>query len=222
MTAVNIEYARENMIKQQVRTWDVLDHRILATMESTPRQDFVPAKYRNIAFGDVEIPIGHGEFMMQPKMEGRVLQSVDIQPTDRVLEIGTGSGYLTACLARLAHQVVSVEYHQDLSESAAANLEKHGIDNVTLRFGDAANGWNQDGPFDVVVVTASMPKWHNHFNELLRINGRLFVVVGTGDGPVMEARLITCVGEQDYKEESLFDTYLKPLIGMTKSEEFEF
>jgi protein-L-isoaspartate(D-aspartate) O-methyltransferase len=132
MTAFNFEQARFNMIEQQIRPWDVLDQRALDTLAQTPREDFVPERYRNLAFSDVAIPLGHGEFMLKPNVEGRILQALAVQPTDHVLEVGTGSGYLTACLARMTTSVVSVDIIADFTEDARRKLKAHGLSNVVL------------------------------------------------------------------------------------------
>ncbi|MCW8959892.1 MAG: protein-L-isoaspartate O-methyltransferase, partial [Gammaproteobacteria bacterium] len=153
---MNIEKARHNMVEQQIRPWDVLDQRVLDLVLRIPREEFVPAEYRSMAFVDMPLPIGHGEVMMEPKLEARMVQSLAIQPGDKVLEVGTGSGYVTALLAGLAADVVSVEIEPELLEQARQRLTTHGISNAVLEQGDAANGWDKAQPYDVIAVTGSV------------------------------------------------------------------
>lgn len=210
MTAMNFDLARFNMIEQQIRTWEVLDQRVLDVLTQTPREDFVPQQYRALAFADLNIPLGHGQVMMPPKVEGRVLQSLNLKPTDTILEVGTGSGYLTACLARFGQHVYSVDIFPEFKQAAENALDAHGIRNVTLQVGDAAMGWNRQAPYDVIAITGSTPLLPAEFQKSLAIGGRLFVIVG--ESPVMEALLVTRVGENDWAQESLFETELPPLI----------
>jgi protein-L-isoaspartate(D-aspartate) O-methyltransferase len=219
MNAMNIELARFNMIEQQIRPWDVLDDRVLHVIADTPREDFVPERYRALAFSDLSVPLDHGEVMLPPKLEGKLLQSLGLLVTDSVLEIGTGSGYLTACLGRLAGQVHSVDIHEDFVEQAGAKLERHGIANVTLEAADAARGWSK-GSFDAIAVTGSLPLLHEGFHTALNPGGRLFVIVGRP--PIMQALLITRVGEQEWNQESLFETSVPALINAPQPEAFTF
>ncbi|WP_297527478.1 protein-L-isoaspartate O-methyltransferase family protein [Thiohalobacter sp.] len=219
-TAFDFEKARFNMIEQQIRPWEVLDQRVLDVIAATPREDFVPARYRNsLAFADIALPIGHDQVMMPPKLEGRLLQSLTLAPTDRVLEIGTGSGYLTACLAHLAGEVHSVDLYEDFTAGAGERLAAHGIRNVALQTADAALGWNEDRGFDAIAVTGSLPLLHKGFHKALKIGGRLFVIVG--HPPVMEALRITRVGDNQWATESLFDTAIPPLVGAPDREAFD-
>lgn len=220
MTDMNIEKARFNMIEQQVRPWEVLDARVLAVMNKIPREQFVTPEYKNVAFADIEIPIGHGQVMMSPKLEGRLLQSLNIKPTDRVLEIGTGSGYLTACLASLGASVVTVEYHVELSQTAESRLKDMGFSNIHFRVGNAANGWDQDDKFDAIAVTGSLLQPDSRFHTLLNKNGRVFVIVGKP--PVMEAQLITRLEPNQTVTESLFETSIPALETLAVKKEFEF
>jgi len=220
MNAMNIDQARFNMIEQQIRPWDVLDDRVLKVISSTPREDFVPERYRSLAFSDISIPLDHGQVMMPPKLEGRVLQSLDIRPTDRILEIGTGSGYLTACLAQLGQSVHSVDLYEDFIEQARARLQQHGISNATFEQADAAAGLASEGGFDVIAVTGSLPVLHQGFHGKLNPGGRLFVIVGKP--PIMQALLITRIGEQEWNQESLFEISLPPLINAPEPESFSF
>lgn len=218
MTQIDIEQARFNMIEQQVRPWDVLDQRVLDVMSATPREDFVPERYRSLAFADINIPLGHDQVMMAPKTEGRLLQVLDVQAGDSVLEIGTGSGYLTACLSRLGNHVTSVEIFPEFREAAAAKLAAHGFRNVTLRDADAANGIDSDTRYDVIAVTGSLPLLHRQFHDNLSVGGRLFVIAGMP--PVMEALLITRIDERNWSRESLFETSLPPLLHAAQPQQF--
>lgn len=212
MSEINFEQARFNMIEQQIRPWEVLDQRVLDVIGQTPREDFVPPRYRNLAFADMRIPLGHGQVMMNPNIEGRLLQALRIQPSDSVLEVGTGSGYLTACLARLGSHVTSVDIFADFTESAQQKLTRHGIKNIRLHTGDAARGWN--GRYDAIALTGSLPELPESWRQCLNLDGRLFVILG--NPPVMDATLITRTGEQEWFEESLFDTEFPPLINASR------
>ena len=219
MTAFNFELARHNMIEQQIRPWDVLDQRVLDVIASVPREDFVPERYRNLAFGDIAIPLGHGEFMLKPTVEGRILQALAPQPTDNVLEVGTGSGYLTACLTRLAASVVSVDIVPEFTESARQKLKAHGLSNVVLHAGDASQGWGQHR-YQAIAVTGSVASVAEVWPRSLSLGGRLFIVAG--QPPVMEALLITRVDEQEWVRESLFDTELPLLRNAEPARAFVF
>ncbi|MCB1776221.1 MAG: protein-L-isoaspartate O-methyltransferase [Candidatus Competibacteraceae bacterium] len=219
MTAFNFEQARFNMIEQQIRPWEVLDQRVLDTLARMPREDFTPERYRNLAFSDVAIPIGHGEAMLKPNIEGRILQALALQPMDQALEVGTGSGYLTACLAQLARHVVSVDIVPDFIEAAQKKLKTHGIVNVALHTGDASQGWGERR-YPAIAVTGSVAKVDDVWRQSLSLGGRLFIV--TGQSPVMEALLITRVGEREWTQESLFETELSPLQGTAPARTFEF
>lgn len=209
MSEMNIEEARFNMIEQQIRPWEVLDTRVLNLIADVPREEFVPAPYKNLAFSDMNIPIGYNEVMMSPKLEARMLQALNVQPQESVLEIGTGSGYVTSLLAKLARHVYSIDIHEEFVASAQGKLASDGIVNVTLECGDAAQGWDHHAPYDVMTVTGSLPILPKSIQESLRIGGRLFVIVG--DAPVMEAKLISRVGQHEYQEEGLFETEIPPL-----------
>lgn len=200
---------RSNMVEQQIRPWDVLDQRVLDLLSRMPREDFVPAHYRNLAFADTEIPLGHGQVMMSPKVEGRLLQALDLKPSDRILEVGTGSGYLSACLAQLGAHVVSVDIIAEFTRAAQDKLKIHHIDNVTLRTGNAAQGWGNQR-FDAIAITGSLTRLHERWQQQLTLGGRLFVIVGKP--PVMEALLITRREDQRWIQTSLFDTHLPPLL----------
>jgi len=203
-----------------VRPWDVLDQDVLDVMRQIPREQFVPEAYRRLAFADIEIPLAHGEAMLAPKFEGRLLQALSIEKNDTVLEIGTGSGYLTACLAALGARVVSCERHSDLSAQAADRLRllsRHS--NVELLAIDVSEQMPA-GEYDVVAVEGSMPVIDQRLIALTRPGGRLFVVTGTA--PIMEARLITKTNATGWREEILFETILKPLHGFEAAAAFVF
>lgn len=214
---MNYEAARQQMLSQQIRAWDVLDERVLRVLRDTPREIFVPESDRDLAFADAEVPLAHGQCMMAPKVEARLLQELMIEPTDTVLEIGTGSGYLTACLARLADSVVSLEYFADLTEAASSNLGQARIGNVTLRTEDAMTA-EPGAQFDVIAVTASVPTLSEQFIRLLKPDGRLFIVVGRA--PVMEATLVRKHADGSWTESGLFETLLTPMINADQPEPF--
>ncbi len=215
---MNLEKARFNMIQQQIRPWEVLDQRVLDAMQALPRDEFVPEAYRKLAYADIRIPIGEGQVMMTPKVEARIAQELRLTSGDKVLEVGTGSGFFTALLASLAGHVHSVELHEGLSRTAGERLAAHGIGNVSLEVGDASRGWNAQAPYDAIAVTGSLPVLGEELQEQLRVGGRLFVIVG--ESPVMEARIITRVGERDYATDSMFETDLPALEGVERPEEF--
>jgi protein-L-isoaspartate(D-aspartate) O-methyltransferase len=217
---MNFERARFNMVEQQVRPWEVLDSKVLGLMESVHREDFVPVRYRKLAFADLSIPLEQGQSMMCPKVEGRMLQSLDLKQEDSVLEIGTGSGFITACLSSVARHVVSVELFEELYLEAEIRLRDKHKRNVELTVGDVMRGWQPEQAHDVVVVTGSVPAVPEAFRDWVNPGGRLFVV--TGDSPVMEARLLTRVGFSDWREESLFETDLPRLVNSTPPPDFEF
>jgi protein-L-isoaspartate(D-aspartate) O-methyltransferase len=218
--SMNFEQARFNMVEQQIRPWEVLDRRVLELLETVRREDFVPVRYRKLAFADIAVPIGHDQVMMRPKIEGRMLQALELDADETVLEIGTGSGFITACLSQLAKRVVSVEIFDDLSEQAGVRLEEHGASNVELFQGDAMGGWQPEQAHDVVVVTGSVSDIPEQFRGWVNPGGRLFVV--TGESPVMEARLLTRLGVTEWREESLFETDLPRLVNAEPPPQFEF
>lgn len=215
---MNPEQARFNMVEQQIRPWNVLDQRVLDLMSSTPREIFVPDSYHSVAFADTNIPLGNGQVMMQPKLEARMVQSLDIKMADEALEIGTGSGYVTALLARSCRNVTSIEIDPALSRRAAEKLDSQSIQNVTLSIGDGTEAWVQSAPYDVIAVTGSVHQLSTSFNQQLRIGGRLFVIVG--NDPVMEAVLVRRISDTEWSSESLFETSLPPLRGAESVPQF--
>jgi protein-L-isoaspartate(D-aspartate) O-methyltransferase len=217
---MNLEQARTNMVEQQIRTWEVLDQEVLDLLYVVPREEFVPERHRALAFSDLEIPLQDGERMWQPKLEARVLQELALKKTDRVLEVGTGSGYLTALLAHRAASVVSVEIRPELAAFGRGNLERHGIDNVTLEVGDAARGWERHAPYDAVVLTGSTPLLPRAFVEQLNPGGRLFAVVG--EPPAMQARLVFCAAAGASRSVDLFETVIRPLVNAEQPARFRF
>jgi protein-L-isoaspartate(D-aspartate) O-methyltransferase len=214
---MNFESARAQMLGQQLRAWDVLDDRVLEAVRSTPREVFVPTEYRELAFADTEIPLGHGQHMLAPKIEGRLLQALQVAAIDDVLQVGTGSGYSSACLSRLAQRVMSVDVIAEFTTRAKDKLAEAGITNVEV---DTADGLSLDAPdrYDVIAVTGSIPELDDRFIRMLRPRGRLFVVVGRA--PVMEARLITKHPGGEWTQESLFETMLTPLANLGQTEPF--
>jgi len=222
MAESNIEQARFNMVEQQIRPWEVLDQNVLDTLSTVPREAYVPAAYRNVAFADTEIPLGHGEQMMKPVIEGRLLQALDVNADDKVLEIGTGSGFITACLAAMSHQVTSIEIQEELAAQATANLKAQNVSNATVKTGDALATASTYGTFDVIAVTGSLPKAEqaDSLKELLNKGGRLFAIIG--EGAVMEATLITRTGDNQWTSEALFETELPPLTNTATVDAFQF
>jgi protein-L-isoaspartate(D-aspartate) O-methyltransferase len=217
---LDFERARFNMVEQQIRPWEVLDQRVLDLLFRVRREDYVPPHYRALAFADMEIPIGHGETMLAPKLEARMLQELALEPGERVLEVGTGSGYMTALLASLAQHVVSVDIVAEFTQSAAEKLAAHGIANVTLETGDAARGWERHAPYDAILLTGSVPVLAEAFQESLGPGGRLLAVVG--EPPVMEARLVTCTAPGAYSTIGLFETCIAPLRNAPRPPRFVF
>jgi len=217
---MNLEQARNNMVEQQIRTWRVLDQDVIDLLYLVPREEFVPEQHRALAFSDLQIPIGEGERMWEPKLEARVLQEMKIRRTERVLEVGTGSGHFTALLMHRAAHVHSVEIRPRLAELGRRNLERHGADNVTLELGDAARGWPSGAPYDAIVLTGSTPLLPKALHEQLALGGRLFAVVG--ERPVMSARLVTCTAPGTFRSVDLFETVIDPLVNAEQRPRFRF
>lgn len=218
--SMSFERARYNMVEQQVRPWEVLDSRILNLFENIQREDFVPVRYRKLAFADLNIPLAHDQVMMKPVVEGRMLQAIQLRTDETVLEIGTGSGFITACLSRLARHVVSVEYFEKLADDARATLKEKEVHNLELFNGDVMSGWQPEQAHDVLVVTGSVETVPEHFLGWVNPGGRMFVV--TGSSPAMEAKLLTRLNASDWREESLFETDLPRLVNAERAPEFEF
>jgi len=219
MSAPDFAKARENMVEQQVRPWDVLDVRVLDVLSTLPRDAFVPAPYRALAYADFAVPIGHGEAMLKPVVEGRMLQALELQPTDDVLEVGTGSGFVSACLGGLARDVTSLELHADLADAARARLAGLHLDaNVRIETADAL-AYETDRRFDAVCISAAVDAIPPRFVQWLRPGGRLFVVQGRA--PAMQAVLVRNEVSGP-RIESLFETVLPYLAGAAPVPEFQF
>jgi len=217
---MDFERARFNMVEQQVRPWDVLDQDVLESMMTVKREEFVPAAFRSLAFSEAEIPLGCGQIMLSPVIEGKILQAVQVKKTDSVLEIGAGSGYFAALLASRADWVRTIEIEPELAALAGANLKKAGVENVIVEEGDGAEGWAARGPYDVIVVSAGMPMLPQVFKEQLNVGGRLLAFIG--EAPMMVARLVTCVGEGKYETVDLFENVVPPLKNAKRVESFRF
>jgi protein-L-isoaspartate(D-aspartate) O-methyltransferase len=216
---LNVELARAQMIAQQMRTWEVLDERVLATFAQVRREEFVPEAYRELAFADDMIPLGHGQTMFPPKLDGRILQALELRKSDEVLEVGTGSGFLTACLAALAGRVRSLEIFPDLAAQATRNLRSAGVSTASVETADALR-IEESGRYDAIVVTGSLPSYDPRFERALRSGGRLFIVVGTS--PVMEALLVRRAEGAACTREALFETDIPPLVNVPQPHRFVF
>jgi protein-L-isoaspartate(D-aspartate) O-methyltransferase len=211
--------ARQQMVDQQIRTWEVLDPRVLDAIAAVPREAFVPSAYRELAFADAPLPIGCGQCMLAPKIQGRILQALGVNPSEVALEVGAGSGYLSACLGLLASSTHSIEIHAELSARAATNLRSVPEARVRLETRDAFSA-QPLGDYDVIAVTGSLPLYDARFERALRLGGRLFAVVGSA--PVMDAILVRRVGEAEWIRESLFETVIDPLINAATPRGFVF
>lgn len=216
---MDVQLAREQMIEQQIRAWEVLDPKVLGVLSDIPRERFVPAPYRKLAFADTQIPIGSGQVMLAPKIEGRLLQALSVQPGEHALEIGTGSGFMAACLAALGASVTSLELRAELADSARQRLDAAGIVNVEVRNEDGAR-LQDDKTYHAIAVTGSVPQFETSYQRALKVGGRLFVVVG--DAPIMEAVLVTRTGASDWVRETLFETVIPPLDNVSRPAPFVF
>jgi protein-L-isoaspartate(D-aspartate) O-methyltransferase len=222
LTGHGFARARETMVEQQVRPWDVLDARVLEVLSALPRDAFAADPYRALAYADVQLPIGHGEVMLKPVVEGRMLQALALQPDDEVLEVGTGSGWISACLGHLAREVLSLELHADLADGARARLDANGLGaNVTIEVADALM-YQAERRFDVVCVTGAVDAIPERFLQWLRPGGRLFVV--RGQAPAMEAVLLHRAGDDvnAARIESLFETEIPYLAGAAPVPQFRW
>jgi protein-L-isoaspartate(D-aspartate) O-methyltransferase len=215
--------ARSNMIEQQVRPWDVLDQHVLDVLAEIPRDTFVDEQHRGVAYSDFPLPIGHDQHMLKPTVEGRLLQALLLEVTDSVLEIGTGSGFMTACLARLAAKVDSIEIIPALAESAQARLQDRGIGNVTVLQQDATASWDAKDGYDAIAFTGAIPSVPDFYKNKLNVGGRLFAFIGESTQPAMEAVLITRVNDAEWSRESLFETSVDLLVNFdSESPSFVF
>lgn len=219
-TTMNTEQARFNMIEQQIRPWEVLDPTVLALLSVVKREEFVPAEHRDLAFADVELPIGFGQTMLAPKIEARILQELGIKNNDKVLEVGTGTGYMSALLAAKAEFVYSVEIEPALVHMARQNLQKSDVANVSVDLGDAAQGWPLYAPYDVIVLSGSTPVLPESIMRQLKVGGRLLAIVG--EAPAMQVQLVTRSDENAFSTVTVFETVVAPLINATQHEKFVF
>lgn len=214
---MDFEQARHNMIEQQIRPWEVVDQRVLEVLGEVHREDFVPGRYRRLAFTDTSLPLEHDECMMKPVVEARMLQALGVEPGEKVLEVGTGTGYITACLAALGGEVTTLDIHEDFVRDAKRRIESAG-QRAELVHADVFD-WQPDQAFNVIAVTGAVPDEPERFGEWLTVGGRLFVVVG--EAPAMEALLIARMAEDQWVSESLFETVLPYLRGAEKPKPFQ-
>jgi protein-L-isoaspartate(D-aspartate) O-methyltransferase len=217
---MDLEVARFNMIEQQIRPWGVVDPRVLEILRMVRREEFVSIEQRTLAFADLSLPIGHNEVMWQPKIEARILQALAPLNTDRVLEVGTGSGYFTALLASCASHVTSIDIQKDFIGRARNRLKYNGINNIDVGVGDGALGWPSGKLWDVIVLTGSVPALPNAYRAILAPNGRLIAVVG--QKPMMEATLYVHQIDGAWATKSLFDTVIPPLVNVEQPSAFSF
>lgn len=215
---MDFQTARANMIEQQIRTWEVLDPVVLQLLSDVHREEFMPETYKQLALADTRIPLGHGQTTLTPKTEARIVQAVQVKTDDEILEVGTGCAYLTALLANLGRHVTTIEFYQDLSDSAVNTLSAQGYNNVTITQGSVFDSMPAESSYDVIVLTGSMWRENVNFKKSLKLGGRLFQIIG--QSPVMEAVLVTRNTEHSWHEESLFETDVTTLIGAEKKQEF--
>lgn len=215
---MDLEQARHNMIEQQIRTWNVLDQQVLDTLSIVKREQFVPEALRNLAFVDTTLPLAHGQSMLSPKIEARILQALQLQKHEQVLEIGAGSGYMAALFAYHAQSVTSIEIFPELAEFARNNLSASFISNVNVIASNGARGWA--GSYDAICISGSLSTLPQAFLNQLNVGGRLFAFIG--EAPVIEARLITRLSADNYVHTTLFETYVAPLVNASPSSRFIF
>ena len=217
---MSIDAARTNMIEQQIRPQKVTDRRILNAISQVPREDFVPDEYQALAFAETTIPLSHGQVMLTPSVEAQMLDALALTSTDIALEIGTGSGFFTACMAKLCKQVVSVDCFEDFTLEATEKLRAHHIHNATLVHAQGENGWPESGPYDAIVITGSLAEVPEAFKQQLAIGGRLVCIVG--DAPAMTCLCVTRVSNSEYRNSYLFETVAPRLLNTTEHDPFEF
>ena len=218
MTVLNFEEARHNMIVQQIQPCNVRDDQVLDLLRRVPREDFVPAEFKEHAFTDMKIPLGNGQEMMEPKLEAYMMQALQVQDKEKVLEIGTGTGYVTALLASLSRHVVTVDINEKAQKAAAEKLAAHYISNVTYEVGDAALGWEKQKPYDVIAITGSLPILPEVFQRNLNVGGRLFAIIG--DSPAMDVIMITRISDNEWSHKVLLETDIPALINAAEPERF--
>lgn len=209
---MDLQQARNNMIEQQVRPWDVLDQNVLDVLSDVPRDAFLEPAQQGIAYSDYPLPIGHGQHMLKPTLDGRLLQALLLDVTDTVLEIGTGSGYLTACLARLCAQVDSIEIIAELAEGAKARLQTMGVSNASVLHQDATSSWDARDGYDAIAFSGATPSIPDFYRNKLKVGGRLFAIIGDSSQPTMDAVIVTRVSEAEWSRESLFETNVDLLV----------
>lgn len=220
---MDTQLARSNMIEQQVRPWDVLDQRVLDVLGEVPREAFLDDEHKGVAYSDFPMPIGHGQHMLKPTVDGRLLQALLLRLTDSVLEIGTGSGYLTACLAKLSGNVESIEIIPQLAESAQQRLSQRGVSNVSVLQQDAAAVWDARDGYDAIAFSGAVPAVPDFYQQKMNVGGRLFAVVGEASNPTMEAILLTRIRDNEWNKESLFEVSIDPLVNFdSKAPNFVF
>lgn len=217
---MNYDKARFNMVEQQIRPWDVLDDDVLDSMMTVKREEFVPASARALAFAETEIPLGCGQVMLAPIIEGKVLQALKLNKTDSVLEVGAGSGYFAALLATRCEWVRTMEIHGELVDLATNNLARNGIENVIVAQGNGLSGWAERAPYDLIVLSGGVPYVPQALLEQLKVGGRLFAFVG--EKPLMKARVLTCVAEGQFRSEDVFETVVPMLEGIAPQDGFSF
>lgn len=212
--------AHFNMLEQEIRPNDVTCPRVLEAMTDLDRADFVGEELRGIAYAGLDLDIGYGQTMLSPLLQALLLQALELKPTENVLEVGTGNGYFTALMARLANHITSVEIIPELAQQAEQYLAKAEIDNVTVQVGDASQGWKLDERVDVIVLTAAVVTVPEEFKHALKVGGRMIAIVG--EAPAMRVQLIHRVDEREWQEESLMETVIPPMINAEPKQEFEF